>query len=179
MLRNAFNATLFWAMTLVGGGGLAAALWLPALLEYRDAQRRHADKSAQVAAMEYQNTSIEKQIEHSQNDPAYIERLARREFGLQTPGVETVRLAAETLPTSAPATSPTSALSAAPQNEHEQRLAMIEHLARTNPLVSVFILPESRATIMCMCGGLLLAAIVLMNPWNAERRATAAPDSRA
>ena len=117
--------------------------------------------------MEYQSTAIDKQIEHSQNDPAYIERLARREFGLQTPGVETVRITTDSAPSSKPATS---VPASAPQNEYEERLAMIEHLARNNPAVSVFILPESRSIIMCLCGGLLLAAIVLMNPWNAERR---------
>jgi len=167
-VRAFLMGIMFWLMTLTGGGALAICLLLPAIIDYQNAKRTLADKTAVVTQLEYQNTAIEKQIAHSQNDPAYLERVARREFGLETPGVETVRITAD-VSTSAP--SPDTQPASQPETPIEQRLAQIEQLARSNPAAAVFILPETRPIVMSLAGGLLLAAVVLLNPWSAPRRA--------
>lgn len=166
-MRAFLAAIMFWLMTLTGGAALAVCLILPAVIDYQNAKRTLADKTTVVTQLEYQNVAIEKQIAHSQNDPAYLERVARREFGLETPGVETVRITTDA-PSSAP--SPDTQPASQPETPVEQRLSQIEQLARSNPAAAVFILPETRPIVMALSGALLLAAIVLLNPWSAAPR---------
>ncbi|MCG3129011.1 MAG: hypothetical protein CHACPFDD_03907 [Phycisphaerae bacterium] len=81
---------IFWFTVVAAGGSIAACLLVPAWLDYRRALDEHASMKQRYADLQQQITAIEKQIEHLHNDPAYIERLARKEFGIEIPGVETI-----------------------------------------------------------------------------------------
>ncbi len=142
-------------MFLAGGLSLFACLFLPALLEYRTTRRDHAAGQGEVARLEEQNRRADKQQEHLRNDPAYIERLNRQEFGIETPGVEIIPIetrASSTAPAPPPPTTPA-----------EEFAADLEQATHTNPFVSVFVLDQTRPIVMVMSGVVMLVALVLLN----------------
>lgn len=145
---------LFWLMATVGGGCLAACLVLPAWLEYRVARLAYAAAEQRVAQLERRLTAVGKQIEHIQKDPAYNERLARREFGIQQPGVATIHL-------DLPPREPSPPVPAEPGDLLERLAARVDEAARRNPLVAAFVLDETRPAVMGLSGGLLLTALLL------------------
>jgi cell division protein FtsB len=148
---------LFWLMFLLGGGSLFACLFLPVWLEARALREEHAAAQQRVTELEEHLTSLTKQIQHLQDDPAYLERLARREFGIETPGIEMIWIDAP-----GSATQPTSAPTVANVDHEEALAARIERAARTNPLVAVFVLDATRPVVMTMSAILLLVALVFL-----------------
>lgn len=155
---NRGTLLFFWLMLLIGGAALFACLFLPAWLEYQAARREHAAACQRIAALEDELTRVVRQIEHLQHDPAYLERLAREEFGIDTPGVEVIPIE-----TAAGATSQvSSAPAAARAGQADELTTTVEQATRTNPLVSVFVLDETRPIVMAMSGGLILLALVLL-----------------
>lgn len=174
-MRSLLSGLLFWFMMLAGGGGLAASLLLPVVLEHQEKHRELERKSAELAQMEQRNLAIEVQIEHAKHDPAYLERLAYREFGIETPGVESVRIAA----IEAADESPQSRPAAESMTPVESRLAQAEHIARHHPIASLFVLPQTRFAALVLCGAMSLAALLWLNPWTARGGAVARSPSGA
>ena len=87
MARSTRLETLmFWLMLAAGYAVLAPCLILPAWLEYEAQRAQLHDRDAALADLEAQLVQTQRQIERSQNDPAYILRLAAREFGLGKAG---------------------------------------------------------------------------------------------
>src|SRR5262247_3332927 len=76
---------LFWTMFVVGGLSLAVGMVLPVWLEYRDELSRKAEAERKLEEVRQQLVALERRIDHLQNDPAYLERVANREFGIGTP----------------------------------------------------------------------------------------------
>lgn len=165
---------LFWAMFLSGGGGLAACLLLPAYLEYRAALTEQEAVRQRAATLEYQRTARDAQIDHLKNDPSYAERLARRELGIETPGVRTIRISPP--PASAgevdDASAATSAAATAERSENWRR--SLDDAIRRYPFLSLFVLKDTRRIVMALSAGVVLAALVLLNRERPAARRTAA-----
>ncbi|MBK9118216.1 MAG: septum formation initiator family protein [Phycisphaerales bacterium] len=187
MARGHFlNTALFWCMFLAGGFVLAPCLLLPAWLE-RQAQIEllHA-RQAQLAQLRDRLVVAEKQIDFLQNDPAYILRIAQREFGysagpLAREGLATgVPLADGQLvlpdPVAPPATPrlmpallpPTHLPGTQPDLATFVQLTLDRH-----PRIWFFVDPYTRPTLMALGGGLILCALVLLG--DTRPRAAVAP----
>lgn len=174
MMRNSpLAAVLFWVMFLAGGGALAACAILPVWLEHDSLRTLHAEAQRRVQELEQRLIAYDRQREHLEQDPAYIERLARKEFGIVTPGVETVQveiapveLHATTLPASRPSD---------PALEIAERVRLA---ARENALVSIFVLEQARPLVMLLSAGLLLIAFVAFN-WPRSAGPRASPSKAA
>jgi hypothetical protein len=165
MARSSRGATLlFWLMTLTGGGALAACLILPAWLEHQATLQLHAQAEDRIAELEARLQVLEKQIEHLRHDPAYVERLAREEFGLATPGVQTILLDRPDALGSQPApTMVEEETGSGDQEDRPELSAVIGEMLERYPGTSVFVLDQTRPIVMVMSAVLLLAAILLLH----------------
>lgn len=168
MRRNWIESALFWATFTTGGGTLIAMLLLPSWIEYAQLQQLHADAQRELAEVRGALQTVDKQIEHLQTDPAYIARLARREFGVMPPGAQAITLAhaAPVSATSPGELDPRAAHPAAVRalRDNANLSAALARAARANPLVSVFVLPETRPALMLLAWMLLLSAAVIALP---------------
>jgi hypothetical protein len=119
-------------------------------------RQEHAAARTRVVQLEQSLTRATRQIEHMRNDPAYLERLAHKEFGIDPPGVEVIPVEIrESTNASAPA-------DLAPDAPVEKLAADLERATHTNPLVSVFVLDQTRPIVSAMSGVLIVVALVLL-----------------
>lgn len=147
---------LFWTMFVVGGLSLAVGMVLPVWLDYRVEVVRRAEAAQRLEEVKKQLIAIERRIDHLQNDPAYLARVASRELKFDaSPPDETVTVQVVETPTSSPVL-----LQA--QGTQERVVAVIDEATQTHPLVRLYMLDETRPIVMGMSAGLLVAAIVLI-----------------
>jgi hypothetical protein len=165
MRGNPGTTFLFWLMFVLGGANLGLCLLLPAWLEYRELTARKIAWQEHVAALDASAAALEKQRYHLENDPAYLQRLARLQFGLEPRGVESALVE----PVQIPASQPAGGSSADPGE-------IVERAAQTHPLVSLYVMDQTRPVVMGMSGLLVLAAIVLLNRGAAAALNRPAPD---
>ena len=156
MARSNRGTTLLaWLMFLLGGMALFACLFLPPWRELRAQRHAYADAQRRIAELEDRLTRVTRQIEHLGSDPAYVERLARKEFGTETPGVEfkpvVIQQHAGSQPDPGTDTPP-----------RDKLATSLERATYTSPFVSVFVLDETRPIVMAMSGVLMLVALVLL-----------------
>jgi hypothetical protein len=154
---NSSNRVTFFlsgVMLLAGGGALFASTFLPPLLELRALRLEYQQYRRQVDELEERLIRLTKQKEHIQDDPAYWERLMRKEFGTVTPGVQEMPVNVQPAPVDA---APTDA--DALQNESDQEL---EQTIWSRPYLAVFILPQTRTLVMSMAGIIILTSLFLM-----------------
>jgi cell division protein FtsB len=96
MSRPAASAAfLYWLMIGLAFAVLAPAMIVPAWLEYRGALQTRALRQAQLAQLAERRAMLEKQLRHLQDDEAYVEQVARKELGIETPGVTTIYVQAD------------------------------------------------------------------------------------
>jgi len=150
--------TALFALFLFFGGALSlfAAIYLPAWLEVRALRRERAAAEQQIAMLQQQLTRVSKQIEHLQTDPAYIERLAYKEFRIEPPGLEWIP-APDELPEATDA-----AGDGIEAGGVEHWAARFEQAAHSNPLLAVFMLPRTRPMVIIISGAAIAVAIVLL-----------------
>lgn len=153
---------LSWLMLLAGGVSLFACLFLPPWLELRALRQEHATARIHVEQLEEQNRRADKQKEHHKSDPAYIERLNRREFGIEPSGVEVIPVETRETATSPAPPDPNA------ETPAEELAAELERATETSPLVSIFVLDQTRPIVMAMSGVLLIVAVVLLARARAE-----------
>lgn len=170
-----FSGLLFWTMAIAGGLTLAPCLILPAWIEHRAVVAGLAAAERRLAALEQRLAANDQKIEHQEHDLAYIEREARRQFGLQTPGVETMFLDASARDAEAAAARETrealAALRAARQAElWPEASQFIEAALAEYPLARIFIADQTRPVVMGMGAMLLLTAIIALGPAARRRR---------
>ncbi|MFQ5806878.1 MAG: septum formation initiator family protein [Phycisphaerae bacterium] len=162
------NATrlLCGLMFLGGGASLFACLFLPPWLEVRALRQAHIAARHRIAKLEERLTRVAKQIEHLQDDPAYLERLARKELGIETTGVEIIRIDTPDNPVNQPTAAPAPTTAG-----RDDALATgVEQAARTSPFLSVFVLDETRPIVMAMSGVLMIVALALLLRGGASER---------
>lgn len=179
-----FSGLLFWTMALAGGLTLAPCLILPAWIEYRATVAGFASAERRLASLERRLAANDRKIDHQQNDFAYIEREARRQFGIVTPGVETtyldatVRDAQDAAAREADET--LAALRAARQAElWPEASQFLEAALNEYPLARIFVAEQTRPVVMGMGTMLLLTAVVALGPGARRRRGDlrSAPDN--
>lgn len=147
---------LFWTMFVVGGLSLAVGMILPVWLEYRAEISRRDEAYRRLEDVKEQLVALERRIDHLQNDPAYLERVASREFGFGTPPTEeAVAVEIVETPTSGPVL-----LEA--QGPADRVVAVIDEATQTHPLLRLYLLNATRPIVMGMSAGLLAAAILLL-----------------
>lgn len=172
---------LFWLTLLASAALLAPCLILPPWLEYQAQRDRLQAARRQVEALEFRLRSVEKQISHLQNDPAYVLRLAQEEFGetILPPGAETVRI--ETGPQSGPSTlPPPEPAGEAPAAEDvlPELSAFLARVLQRYPHAQIFVHPRARPVLLVLGGVLLLTAIVLLGRAGVTRPPQRSPTGR-
>ncbi|MBU0640168.1 MAG: septum formation initiator family protein [Planctomycetes bacterium] len=169
--RNYAAGLLFWLMAASGGAALAACLILPPWLEYQALRAERAERERQVAQLEAHILTLQKQQEHLKFDPAYVERLAQQEFGIEPAGAETIMLDP---PPGDGSPVATGAGGQVPQVDDEvlpEMSILIERGLLRYPFARVFVDDRTRPLVMALGAVVLLAAIVLV------RRPTARKDA--
>ena len=78
-----------WVVVAVLALVLGVSLFLPQIRQYQEVQRRKDALEEDVRLEERIIAHLKRQQERLQNDPRFVERIAREEFGLAKPG-ETV-----------------------------------------------------------------------------------------
>lgn len=152
---------LFWLMALGGAAALVPCLVLPPWLEYQAQLQRRQAAITQHAAVERQVEIVEKQIDHLQNDPDYVRRLAEQGYA---PRVEP-----PPEPDAAPDTSDDDA-TLLPELSHVVRRLMDRY-----PATWIFVDPRTRLPLMALGGALLVSAVILLG--FGRRRVQAVTDS--
>lgn len=158
---------LFWFMFALGGLSLALGLVLPPWNEFRLAREQLVAVEKRREVLVRDLTALDRRIDHLQHDPAYLERVVVREFGLESkeaPEGVSVRL---TEPTSQPLE-----IATAPQSPEQRAVAIIEEATQTHPFVRMYVLAETRPYVMGMSATLLAAAVILLG-----RNTVRGPDS--
>jgi hypothetical protein len=181
---SVLDTLLFWLMMLLGAAALVPCLVLPAWVE-RQAQAEclQADQEY-LAGLEHRLATARKQIEHLQNDSAYVLRLAEQDFGasLKVPNEETIRI--EPGPAAEDAdgyNGDATRRHATPTDRFDDELfpqlgVFIDQVMQRYPHAQVFLDGRTRPLIMLMGGVLLLAGILLLG--TPEPRRPAQPPSR-
>lgn len=199
--RTSAGATLlFWLMFLFGGSILAACMLLPAWMEYRAALQAFRAGRTRVAEMEAQLRALQRQIDAIQNDPAYVERLARRELGINPPGVEAIALEppgtgsqsdspvgpgvqlmprdADGHPAAPDDESPFASV-APPPVEPEilpEVSVLVQRALERYPVLRLFVSGPVRGPLMALAGLMIVSALILLC-WPDERRDDAPAES--
>ncbi|MBN2445748.1 MAG: septum formation initiator family protein [Phycisphaerae bacterium] len=173
---NHISAVLFWLMVLAGTVALVPCVILPPLFEYHAQQAVLAATEQRNVELRDRFASVENQVESLENDPAYIERLARQEFGIVPAGVRTI-------PVSAAEDQPETAASDADANKPSASTEMlpdvtvrVQQLLHRYPLARVFVWSETRPVLMLLGGIMLVSAVVLLG--NSRQVPKPAEDER-
>ena len=158
--RDVAAGFLFWVMIALGGGSLSACLVLPAWLEYRTARQRLTASQREVWALEREARARRLQLLHHQQDLEYNQRVLSRELRAAPRGqtflVDLHEGGAEPLDAQSEASSMAGASG--------QLAALVETAARDHPLVSVFVLRDTRPFVMALSGLVIVIAMVTLNP---------------
>jgi hypothetical protein len=178
---KALQTFLFWFTMLGGTAVLAPCLILPAWLD-RQAQAAYLQAQQEyVAALRGRLEAVQRQVEHLNNDPAYVLRLAQQEFGpiFAVPNVETILVAPPETESAAladlshePPAPPELSLDPLPNLDQ-----FVDEALRRYPHTQVFVDEHTRPTLLVVGGGLLLAGVVLFGLVG-ERARPAQPEGR-
>lgn len=154
-------------MILAGGSVLAASVLMPAWLEYQAARHMLVSADTYVSQLRERATSLSAQIRHLQHDPAYVERLAREEFGRPKPDVRVIPM--DALPAAdVDADDEHDTASAAPRRDEYSQLGAttpppdLPAAIATSPLTRIFLDDTTRQMAMIVSSATILAAIVLL-----------------
>lgn len=174
---DGYRSVIFWLMLLAGAALLAPCLILPPWLEYQAQLERHRAAEAYLTAVEEQLRAAEAQLEHLQNDPAYVLRLAEQELGAgaAVPGVETIAVEDGL----GSANGPESAArgrevgGGAGDELLPEWADYVERVLARHPYAQAFVRSPARPVLMGGGGVLILTAILLLgatHPGPAEER---------
>ena len=164
---------VFWIMALAGGAVLAPCIILPPLFEYRAQLELNQQAEVRNAELRERLTAVAKQIEYIAADSAYVERLAREEFGITPPGVETILVE----PAKDPAAGDDEATAVVDDGPLPGVSETARRLVSDYPLARVFVLPETRPIVIAFGAILMLAAVVLLGNAASAHAKRVAPRS--
>jgi hypothetical protein len=158
------NTLLFWLMLILGTAGLAPCLVLPAWLERQAQLECLRAREVYLAGLQQRLEVVRKQIEHLNDDPAYIIRLAEEEFGraIKVPDVETIWIDAGSAEAPSPPPVPVAPLPDEADQLWPELDTFIDAAMCRYPEAQLFLDPRTRPWIMGTGGGLIVLAIVLL-----------------
>ncbi|MBK8914921.1 MAG: septum formation initiator family protein [Phycisphaerales bacterium] len=171
MIRRFAAAASFWLLVAASAALLAPCVLLPAWVEHRAARAAHGEAQQRVLSLAAENVRLARVIDHHRNDPAFIERHARREFGLTPPGVEAIPSPAQ--PTAYADIENSDAPPPPPTIISAEMEARVEALLQRFPQAQTFLDPHKRPLILAAGTALALIALVLLG--RPVRRAAPAP----
>ncbi len=163
---------LFWLMMIAGAAALAPCLILPAWLEHQAQLERRLAAQAYVTALQFRVDTVQKQIEHLRNDPAYVMRLAQQEFGHGIDASKSETILIEPSPDEGFVGPPAPAASADPNSSDEiipELSAFLEQAIQRYPHAYYFVHGRTRPVLMSIGGTLLLTAAVLLGRAGLKR----------
>jgi cell division protein FtsB len=150
---------MFWVLIALAAAAFAPCVILPAWRNYQSVARVEQQVRADVQRAEGELERQRRRADALRGDPAVIARVAQRELGYRKPGEVSVALGAE--PPSDAAIPPPVAM------EPVEPPPIVVGLVRRLPSLdydAVFCDGPTRAIIMVLAGGLVLAAFVLYPP---------------
>jgi hypothetical protein len=158
------NTLLFWFMLILGTAGLAPCLALPAWLERQAQIECLRAREIYLAGLQQRLVTVRKQIEHLNDDPAYIIRLAEEDFGraIKVPDVETIWIDTGSAGAPTPPAAPAETASAEADQLWPELDTFVDAAMHRYPEAQLFLDRRSRPWIMGTGGGLILLAIVLL-----------------
>ena len=158
------NTLLFWLMLILGTAGLAPCLVLPAWLERQAQIECLRAREVYLAGLQQRLEVVRKQIEHLNDDPAYIIRLAEEDFGraIKVPDVETIWIDAGSPDAPSPPPAPVEASPSEADQLWPELDTFIDAGMRRYPEAQLFLDSRTRPWIMGTGGGLIVLAIVLL-----------------
>jgi cell division protein FtsB len=171
------NTLLFWLMLCLGLGALAPCLALPAWLERQAQVECLRARERYLAGLQRRLEAVRKQIEHLNDDPAYILRLAEEDFGraIKVLDVETIWIDTSSADASV-SPEPPPAMSAEEADQLWPELdTFIDATMQRYPQAHLFIDGRTRPWIMGTGGGLIVLAIVLLGFSDQRRSPEPAP----
>lgn len=163
--------SLFWVMLIAGFATLAPCLLLPAWIDYQQARAARDAKRREIDFWKARIAGQQREIEHLHSDPAYLERLARAELGMETPGMTTLLIDTHSVSiASEPEIEPPSS-----QDRFPRLTAWLtEGLDRFPRIARMLLSAPTRLMIGSLGAAVIVAAILLLGPIRTAR----APDER-
>ncbi len=165
---------MFWLMATLGGAALALCLVLPPWLEYQAQFERLKAADAQVVALDERLSTARKQIEHLREDPAYVLRVARQEFGqvIETPGTKTLAVDPGAVASTSAPPPVSTAVPPEPDEVLPELSFFLAQVVARYPQVGLFVSDQTRPAVMGLGAVLLISAVVLLGrPSPRTRRA--------
>ena len=162
------TGALFWFMILGGAVILAPCLILPAWLEYQAALALRVRYEQQLEHRQTEIAKLRKQRNHLEKDDAYVLRLAHEQLKIEIPGVQRIPVEPSALPHGTAA--PTEPAVSCEDELAPELSAIIEDVILRYPLVSMFVRPETRPSLLLIGSGLILTAIILLGTPAVVRR---------
>ena len=162
------TGALFWFMILGGAVILAPCLILPAWLEYQASLALRVRYEQQLELRQTKITKLRKQRNHLEKDDAYVLRLAHEQLKIETPGVQRIPVEPSALPHGT--ATPTEPAASSEDELAPELSAIIEDVILRYPLVSMFVRPETRPSLLLIGSGLILTAIILLGAPEIVRR---------
>lgn len=155
---------LFWMMAVVGGAALGMCLILPPWLEYKAQLVRLQVADGQVAALDERLSASKKQIEHLRDDPAYVLRVARQEFGqsIETPGTQTLAVDPAAVAATEAEAPHSTAVPPEPDEVLPELSQALQQVIQSYPHANLFVSEQTRPAVMTLGAVLLGGAIVLL-----------------
>jgi hypothetical protein len=163
---------LFWLMMVAGAAVLAPCLILPAWLEHQAQLERRLAAETYVTALQFRLDTVQKQIEHLRNDPAYVMRLAQQEFGRSIDASKSETILIEPSPDEGNVGPPVPAALEDPNNVDEfipELSAFLEQVVRRYPRADFFVNDRTRPYLMGTGGVLMLTAVLLLGRAGVRR----------
>ena len=168
---SAGGGWVFWLLFLLAVTAFAPCVILPAWRDYQATRRVEQLEQAEVRRMQAGLDRQHRLADALRSDPSVITRAAQRELGYTKPGELWVDVTPSELTPEAPAPQAQAVTQVEPP-------APLSWLTRRLPALdydAVFCDPSTRAIIMTMSGGVLMAAFALFPP---RRRTGPPPTSR-
>jgi hypothetical protein len=155
------NTLLFWVMVLLGAVLVAPCLILPPWLEHQAALQVEKLKQARLKELEKRLAVLNKQNEY-RNDPSYLERLEREEFGGAPPGAQAIYINPELLEQTAAALQQRSEAEKETRSGQRELSDELQALMLKYPVTQAFARPETRPILLALGSGLILLAVLLL-----------------
>ncbi|MCP4590438.1 MAG: hypothetical protein GY842_06830 [bacterium] len=149
---------MFWVLVSMAMAVFSPCVLLPVWREYQALAYAEQIKQAELVAARSELAHQQRRLAALQNDPAAIARLARRELGYQVPNEITVPVSVP--PEASADATPIELIPAAPP----AAVAWLTDRLPDTDYDRLFCTAPTRTLLMCLSGGLMIAALIMYAP---------------